>query len=90
MRSAPAIAAAVAAAVESARVCGPMPSAMALAIRAVFPHSDSYTTTAFTATTFPQPNFAIVVSPGLESYRTVNATLSDWAAVCAAVLAIVA
>ncbi len=53
MRSAPAIVAAVASAVESARACGPMPSAMAPAIRAVFPHSDSYTTIAFTLSTFP-------------------------------------
>ena len=41
MRSASAIVAAVA-------------SAVARAIRAVFPHSDSYTTTAFTLSTFPQ------------------------------------
>ena len=41
MRSAWAIAAAVAAAVESTCASGPIPSAMAPAIRAVFPHSDS-------------------------------------------------
>jgi hypothetical protein len=52
MRSASAIAAPVASAVESARASGPMPSAMARAMAAVFPHRDSYTTTAFIVSTF--------------------------------------
>ena len=52
MRSAPAIAVADASAVESARTSGPMPSAMARAMAAVFPHRDSYTTTAFIALAF--------------------------------------
>lgn len=59
MRSASAIVAAVASAVESARASGLMPSAVARAIRAVFPHSDSYTTTAFTLSTFPQSSLKL-------------------------------